>query len=162
MRPLAEVDHRRDHERSDEDRGDGQHRAGPGRAGDDDEETHAVGDGEGAEVPGGVGGRRLLVAEQGGHGHDDDLHGDDGEEGPHDSSTSRHGRRRRRRGRRAARDRAGAGDASRGVATARCRGGEVPARRAAPEVGVDEPLVDASVLAVGRVPRWRHAIARTS
>ena len=83
--PLGEVDGRGDHQRSDENRGDGEHRAGPRRAGDDDEETHAVGDGEGAEVPGRVRGRRLLVAEQRRHGHDDDLHGDDGEEGAHHS-----------------------------------------------------------------------------
>ena len=103
--PLGEVDRRGDHQRSGEDRGDGQHRAGPSRSGDDDEETDAVGDGEGAEVPGRVGGRRPLVAEQCRDGDDDDLHGDDCEEGAHASSASRRGRRRRRRGSRAVRDR---------------------------------------------------------
>jgi hypothetical protein len=79
--PLGEVDNRGDHQRAGEDRGDGEQRAGPGRAGDHDEETDAVSDRESAEVAGCVGRRRLLVAEQRRDGNDDDLDGDDREEG---------------------------------------------------------------------------------
>ena len=74
---LGEVDHRGDHERTGEHGGDRQHRAGAGRTGNDDEEPDTVGDGEGAEMPGPVGRGGLLVAQQGGHRDDDDLHGDD-------------------------------------------------------------------------------------
>ena len=78
--PLSEVDDGRDHERTGEHRGDRQHRAGAGRASDDDEQADAVGDSEGAEMASGVGGGRLPVAQQGGYRDDDDLDGDDSQQ----------------------------------------------------------------------------------
>ena len=85
MRRWVKVDHGRDHERTGENGGHGQHRASVGRASDDDEEAGTVGDREGAEVPGGVGGCRLLVAQQRGNGNDNDLDGDDGQQHPDDA-----------------------------------------------------------------------------
>jgi hypothetical protein len=146
---LGEVDHGGDHQRSGENCRDGEHRAGPGRAGDDHEKSHAVRNRERTEVPGRVRGRCPLVAEKSRDGHDDDLDRDDGEKGAHHrrrrgavgyDGGANHSRRQigRRRWRRGAPSGPGC-----------CRRGEVPAFPTAPEMGVDQPLVDAELLAVG-------------
>jgi hypothetical protein len=145
---LREVDHGRDHQRASQHGGDRKHRPGTGRANGDDHEPDSVGDGEGTEVTGGVGGRRIPVAEQGGDRDDDDLHGDHRKQPADD-------RRRRRT--------VGPGDppgdtfgeirlGGRGEQRPdgqRTGGGHAAARLASSEVGLEQTIVHAERLTVG-------------
>jgi hypothetical protein len=146
--PLGEVDDRRDHERAGEHTGDRQHRAGPGRAGDDDQQPDPVGDGEGAEVPGRMGRRLLLLAQQGRNGHDDDLDGDDRQQRPNDAPRGCPVGERSRPGHASGE----VGQRYRGDWRRRPRRdgrGELLARPTPCDVGVEKAFVDAKLLAVG-------------
>jgi len=145
--PAGEVDDGAEHESAGEHGGHRQHGAGPRRSHDHHDQGDAVGDGERAEVPGAVGGG--VVGEEVGDRRDQHLDGDHGEQHP------QHAPRRGAvgSGRQAPDASRQVGDGARRAERAAGAGagagvGERAARRAVRQVGVDEPGVDAGILAV--------------